>query len=102
MVSASAGFHALTVGSMAGLILGMMTRTTLGHTGRPLRAGKMETAMFGLIQLSALSRVLSALGWDGGPALLVLSALCWTGAFCLYVHVYAPYLARVRVDGKPG
>ncbi|GJJ03364.1 hypothetical protein RugamoR64_39020 [Duganella rhizosphaerae] len=102
MVSASAGFHALTVGSMAGLILGMMTRTTLGHTGRPLRAGKMETAMFGLIQLSALSRVLSALGWDGGPALLALSALCWTGAFCLYVHVYAPYLANRRVDGKPG
>ncbi len=102
MVSASAGFHALTVGSMAGLILGMMTRTTLGHTGRPLRAGKMETAMFGLIQLSALSRVLSALGWDYGPALLALSALCWTGAFCLYVGVYAPYLAKRRLDGKPG
>jgi len=102
IVSASAGFHALTVGSMAGLILGMMTRTTLGHTGRPLRAGKFETAMFGLIQFSALSRVLSALGWDGGPGMLVVSAVCWTAAFGLYVYVYAPYLSRVRVDGKPG
>ncbi|RFP17727.1 NnrS family protein [Duganella sp. BJB488] len=102
IVSASAGFHALTVGSMAGLILGMMTRTTLGHTGRPLRAGKFETAIFGLIQFSALSRVLSALGWDGGPALLVLSAVCWTTAFGLYVYVYAPYLTSPRADGKPG
>jgi len=102
MVSASAGFHALTVGSMAGLILGMMTRTTLGHTGRPLRAGPMETAMFGLIQLSALSRVLSALGWDKGPDLLAFSALCWVGAFFLYVWAYAPYLVRSRVDGKSG
>ncbi|OEZ63552.1 NnrS family protein [Duganella sp. HH105] len=102
MVSASAGFHALTVGSMAGLILGMMTRTTLGHTGRPLRAGRAETTMFALIQFSALTRVLSALGWDGGVGTLVLSAAYWTVAFSLYAYVYAPYLTSPRADGKPG
>ena len=103
LVSASAGFHALAVGSMAGLILGMMTRTTLGHTGRRLKAGRAERAMFVLIQLSALSRVLSALGWDNaGGALLLASAACWAVAFGLYAVVYRPYLTHARADGKPG
>jgi uncharacterized protein involved in response to NO len=103
LVSASSGFHALTVGSMAGLIMGMITRTTLGHTGRPLKAGKAETCMFVFIQLAALSRVASALGWESSQGLvLLMSALWWVLAFVLYVAVYAPYLSSPRVDGKPG
>jgi uncharacterized protein involved in response to NO len=103
LVSASAGFHALTVGSMAGLILGMITRTTLGHTGRPLKAGRAERCMFTLIQLSAAARVASALGLDTSHGmLLVASAVCWTTAFIAYGVVYMPYLTRARVDGKPG
>nr|WP_315392874.1 NnrS family protein [uncultured Duganella sp.] len=103
LVTASAGFHALAVGSMAGLILGMMTRTTLGHTGRPLKAGRAERAMFVLIQVSALGRVASALGWESRTgAVLLASAACWAVAFGLYAVVYRPYLTRVRVDGKPG
>ena len=103
LVTASSAFHALTVGSMAGMILGMMTRTTLGHTGRPLAAGRAETCIFVLIQLSALLRVASALGWDsaGGHAML-LGAACWTVSFALYAIVYLPYLTAPRVDGKPG
>jgi uncharacterized protein involved in response to NO len=103
LVSASAGFHALAVGSMAGLILGMMTRTTLGHTGRPLKAGPAERAMFVMIQLSAVARVLSALGWESpGGAVLLVSAACWAGAFGLYAAVYRRYLCGARADGKPG
>ena len=102
-VSPSAGFHALAVGSMAGLILGMITRTALGHTGRPLRAGRAELAIFILIEVAALTRVTAALGWDNahGAALLV-SALCWTLAFVQYLVTYIPYLVRPRVDGKDG
>lgn len=103
LVSASAGFHALTVGSMAGLIMGMITRTTLGHTGRPLKAGRAELLMFVLIQSSAAARVLSALGWESASGMVLMaSALCWTAAFIVYVKVYAPYLASPRTDGKPG
>ena len=103
LVSASAGFHALAVGSMAGLIMGMMTRTTLGHTGRPLKAGRAERLMFVLIQVSALCRVLSALGWDSGAGVVLLvSAACWAVAFGLYAAVYRPYLSSARTDGKPG
>ncbi|MBV7537563.1 NnrS family protein [Duganella sp. sic0402] len=103
LVSANAGFHALTVGSMAGLILGMITRTTLGHTGRPLKAGRAERLMFSLIQLSAFTRVASALGLDTPQGLLLMvSAGLWTAAFIAYAVVYVPYLSRARVDGKPG
>ena len=103
LVTPSAAFHALTVGSMAGLIIGMMTRTALGHTGRPLRAGAAETAMFGLIQLGAVARLCAAVGPAAArEACLVGSALGWSLAFSLYVAVYGRYLWRVRIDGKEG
>lgn len=102
-ISSSAAFHALTVGSMAGLIIGMMTRTTLGHTGRPLKVGKAEQVMFALVQLGALARVGSALGLGGWhDAALVVSASCWCVAFLLYAWVYQPYLSSPRIDGKEG
>lgn len=103
LLPASAAFHALAVGSMAGLIIGMMTRTTLGHTGRPLKAGRPETVMYWLVQLGAVSRLLAAVG----PSSLVMPALlaagaCWSVAFILYAVTYAPYLWRPRVDGREG
>ncbi|MBA5604377.1 NnrS family protein [Duganella sp. FT3S] len=102
-VPSSAAFHALTVGSMTGLIIGMITRTTLGHTGRPLKAGRAEFAMFALIQAGALLRVAAALATDGlRDGALLLSAGCWTAAFVAYVIVYAPYLSSARVDGAAG
>lgn len=103
LVSASAAFHALAVGSMAGLVIGMITRTTLGHTGRPLNAGRAEACMYWLVQLGAVARLLAAMG----PASLMLPALVaagvlWSLAFMLYAVTYAPYLWRARVDGKEG
>ena len=102
-VASSAAFHALAVGSIAGLILGMMTRTTLGHTGRRLAAGAKELAMYLLIQAGALTRVLAALN-AGGSATFWLDAAAafWTAAFVLFIAVYGRYLARARVDGREG
>lgn len=104
VTSASAAFHALTVGSMAGLIIGMMTRTALGHTGRNLKSGPSEFVMYLLIQAGAVVRVAAALNpaaaWQ--QTALAVAALCWAGAFGLYAIVYAPYLARARIDGKEG
>ncbi len=102
-VSNSAAFHALAAGSMGGLIIGMMTRTALGHTGRPLKAGKAETAMFWLVQLGALVRLCAALGPVAlRPACLAGAALAWALAFALYLTVYGPYLFKIRLDGKEG
>jgi uncharacterized protein involved in response to NO len=103
VVSASAAFHVLAVGSMAGLILGMITRTALGHTGRTLAAGNAETVMYALMQAGVLARLAAAIGpdaWRNGA--LVLAAASWTAAFVLYLIVYAPYLFRARIDGKEG
>ncbi len=103
VVTPSAAFHALAVGSMAGLIIGMMTRTALGHTGRPLKAGAGEIAMYWLIQLGALARVGAAIGPEAArEPCLVGSALAWSLAFSLYLIVYGRYLWQVRIDGKEG
>lgn len=103
VVSNSAAFHVLAVGSMGGLIIGMITRTTLGHTGRMLKSGRMEKAMYLLVQAGVLARLAAAL--DGGawrnPA-LVIAAACWATAFALYLVKYVPYLVAARIDGKEG
>lgn len=103
LVAASAAFHVLAIGSMAGLIMGMITRTTLGHTGRPLKAGPRETGMYLLMQVGVAARLLAAVG----PAALrdtslVVSAACWSLAFLAYIMVYGPYLVSARIDGKEG
>ncbi|GAB3470367.1 NnrS family protein [Massilia terrae] len=102
-VPATAAVHVLALGALAGLILGMMTRTALGHTGRMLAAGRSETAMYALIQLGVLLRLVAALSADGARNVaLVAAAACWSAAFLLYVIVYAPRLARPRIDGREG
>ena len=60
---AGLALHSLTVGAMAGLMLAMMTRSSLGHTGRTLRAGAPETLMFVSIHAAALARVAGPLTW---------------------------------------
>lgn len=101
MTTSSSAFHVLTIGSMAGLIIGMITRTALGHTGRPLNAGNSEVAMYVLIQFGVIARMLAAANFMR-PEMLVAAAACWSAAFVLYVVVYAPYLLSPRVDGREG
>lgn len=88
--------HALAVGAMGGLILAMMARVSLGHTGRALQPPKAMGWTFGLLNLGALIRVSAGSGW------LWLAALCWSLAFALFAWNYAPMLCRARVDGHPG
>lgn len=101
--TASAGFHALAVGSMAALVIGMMTRTTLGHTGRMLKSGRYEPVMYLLIQAGAVLRVLAQFApaaWRN--AALLASGACWSLSFLMFLAVYAPYLWRARIDGREG
>lgn len=100
---AGAALHVLTVGTIAGLILGMITRTALGHTGRILKAGRIETACYLLLQLALLSRVLPQFLWpEAYMAGLHLSATLWALCFALYLWKYAPMLWHPRVDGQEG
>lgn len=100
----SVAMHALGVGVIGGMVIGMITRTALGHTGRALVAGRAETACFVLITGAALMRVLAGLFPEAAAAwpMILGAAALWSSGFLLYVLVYAPRLARPRVDGKPG
>jgi uncharacterized protein involved in response to NO len=102
-IAASAGIHALTVGATGGLIIGMVTRTARGHTGRPLLASPIEVAAYSLVMLAAVLRVLVPVL---APQYLVISvvaaALAWSLAFVLYLARYTPWLLRPRLDGKDG
>lgn len=103
LVTTSLGVHALGVGATGGLILGMMTRTARGHTGRPLAADAPEVAIYALIMLAALLRVLLPLlvpsFYVSG---LVASAAAWSAAFLIYLWQYTPWLVSARQDGKDG
>ena len=103
LVSPSIATHALTVGAIGGLIIGMMTRTALGHTGRLLKAGRADVACYLLVLAAALVRVLVPLLAPGQLVNAVVgSAALWSAGFALYAVAYWPVLTRVRVDGKPG
>jgi uncharacterized protein involved in response to NO len=98
--SSSSSLHALSVGSMSGLILAMIARVTLGHTGRPLQLPPGIVGAFVLFNLGAASRVFLITEW---PVIgLWAAAICWALAFALYAWRYAPMLVTARVDGHPG
>ena len=95
--------HALMVGAAGGLIIGMMTRTALGHTARPLRADRVDVACYALVLAAAVVRVFVPMlqpAWTLGAVLV--SAALWSGGFALYALRYAPRLWRPRLDGRPG
>ncbi len=103
VVPDSAATHALAVGAIGGLVVGMTTRTSRGHTGRPLLADRVDVACYALVLGAAAVRVLVPLL---APALLLhavlASAALWAAGFGLFALRYAPVLARPRLDGKPG
>jgi len=103
IVPVSAGVHALAVGATGGLIIGMITRTARGHTGRPIMVSKPEVAAYALVMTAAVLRVLLPLV---APSLylaaLVGAAVAWSLAFGIYLWVYTPWLMTTRLDGKDG
>jgi uncharacterized protein involved in response to NO len=102
-VSPIIALHALTIGAIGGMILGMMARVARGHTGRPLRSGTVEVAAFALLQLGAVVRVATplALPEDYRQSVLASAAL-WSLAFFGYLWVFTPILWRMRADSAPG
>ncbi|HJL18275.1 MAG TPA: NnrS family protein [Sandaracinaceae bacterium LLY-WYZ-13_1] len=95
--------HALTVGAIGGLTLGMMARVSLGHTGRMLRAPAAITVAFGLMFGAALVRVAGPLVGAGvGTPSIHLAGTAWALAFLLFLVRIGPSLFRPRPDGRPG
>jgi len=102
-IGGSAATHALTAGAAGTLIVGMMTRTSRGHTGRPLHADAFDIAAYVAVVLAGVIRVGVPLA---SPALtlaaVVVSAALWCAGFGLFAIRYAPALIRPRLDGRPG
>lgn len=96
---ASAWLHLQLAGAVGLMILAVMTRATLGHTGRALVAAPATVAAYLLLLAAALLR---SLGPPLGTGALFAAALCWVTAFLLFLSVHAPLLLRRRADGKPG
>ena len=91
-----AATHAMTAGAAGMMMLAVMTRVTLGHTGRTLHADGLTVAVYVLGALAAILRLAAA--WDAGPVddLLGASAICWIAAFSLFALRYGPMLVRKR------
>ena len=102
-IAISAGVHALAIGATGGLIIGMVTRTARGHTGRPLQVSQAEVAAYVLVIGAAAVRVLLPLALPQWlPIALVIAAAAWAIAFVIYLAIYTPWLLQTRLDGKDG
>ncbi|MCC6216644.1 MAG: NnrS family protein [Polyangiaceae bacterium] len=103
LAPSSAWLHAVGAGAIGTLALGMMTRVGLGHTGRPLVAGRAMTVAFALVIAGAGGRVLAAFAPAAQQATaVVVAGALWSAAFAVYLVACGPALARPRVDGRPG
>lgn len=90
--------HVIGVGGFAVLIIGMCTRTALGHLGYPLRTDRSMVAAYALVIAAAVLRLLALLPKGLSLAALHTSALAWVLAFGLYLWRFAPLLVRPRAD----
>lgn len=97
LVPRSAAIHALTAGAMGMMILAVMTRSTLGHTGHDLKANAQTVSLYALVTLGAMLRVGASLELVNYMPGMELAALAWAGAFLLFLAVYGPILFRPRV-----
>ena len=93
----SAGIHALTAGAMTTMILAVMSRASLGHTGRELKASPLTIASYACVTIGALVRVVASLGVGPYGLMLDVAGAIWGGALLLFVIVYWPILTKPRL-----
>ncbi len=103
LIASSASLHAFTVGGLSIVIYGMITRVSLGHTGRPLRPTVPIVTAYYLLIAAAVVRVFAPLI---SPSLhdgaVIFSGALWIAAFFIFLVIYGPILTSPRIDGRPG
>ena len=95
-----AAIHAWTAGAMGLMTLGVMARAALGHAGRAIAAGPGLVAIFLAGFVAAVVRIAAPLGGRGATTLLLVSAMCWIGAFAGFALWLAPLLLRVPASTR--
>ena len=99
----SAAIHCFSVGVIGGMILSMMSRVSLGHTGRPLIAPKIMSITFLLMQIAVLLRVIIPAWLPSYYSIAITaSGIAWVVAYGIFIICYCPILLRARIDGRPG
>ena len=96
LLPVTAALHALTAGAIGTMTLAVMTRATLGHTGQPLAAGRGTHAIYLLVTLGAMLRLLAPLAGAQAMAVTWIAGAAWSGAFALFAVAYGPSLVRPR------
>jgi uncharacterized protein involved in response to NO len=95
-VPTSSAIHALTAGAIAVMILAVMPRVTLGHTGRDLIAGRATVAVFVLINSAAIFRICASWHTALMATLLLVAGALWIAAFGLFELIYGSVLLTRR------
>jgi uncharacterized protein involved in response to NO len=99
----AAALHGITVGAIGTMTLAMMSRASLGHTGRALEVGPVMAAAYLLPSLAALVRLITPVVAPAAyAASITVSGLLWTLAFAIFAALFVPILTRPRVDARPG
>lgn len=99
----STAIHAFTAGAISTLIIGMISRVSLGHTGRVIKASNWIVLAYAFIVVGAMVRVFGVLLLPGNYFYLMMtSGILWVSGFIIFIIVYAPILWRPRIDGKAG
>ncbi|HTL60342.1 MAG TPA: NnrS family protein [Nitrospira sp.] len=101
LVPAANAVHVLTSGAVGSMTLAIMTRASLGHTGRPRHADFMTLVIYVLVNLGAILRVAAPASATGSGMTILwlgIAALAWSGAYLLFALVYGPMLIRPSLD----
>ncbi|WP_338108322.1 NnrS family protein [Photobacterium kishitanii] len=102
-MSPTIGIHLIAIGGIGAMILAMMARVSLGHTGRKLQVGRWMAIAFISLFGSLLTRTLLVVLMPTSVLdAYVISAILWVIAFTIFIVIYFPVLTRARVDGHPG
>lgn len=96
LMPSSAVTHSWTVGAIGLMTLAVMTRASLGHTGRALKASPATTIFYAAMLIAALARIAAALAPQFALPLLMLSGAGWSFALLGFVIVYGPMLAAAH------
>ncbi|HDY82069.1 MAG TPA: NnrS family protein, partial [Halieaceae bacterium] len=103
LASASTALHCFTTGAIGGMILAMISRVTLGHTGRPLQPPAAMVPAYIFILSGAVMRVVVPAVWPQyTPWGIALAGVFWMLAYGIFLIYYGPMLLAPRADGRPG
>jgi len=102
LINPGDAIHAFSAGAMGTMIMAMMTRAALGHTGRPMKAPPFIVLAYVLVLGGALLRVFGPalaglFAGDLESTIIAIGGLMWVGGFAVFSVIFWPILTGPRV-----